>query len=228
MRLLRRERRAPSSGGARASASARARKTSLATLLPRLRLPDAGPVDPRRCSDALLDGRSVILEIGFGGGEHLAAEARAAAARRPHRLRALRQRHGEAPRRRSSARASTNIRLWDGDATALLPRLARGSLDRRLPALPRSLAEAAAAQAPLPLRRHARGASPASCRPGGELRFATDIDDYAGWALARVLRSPRLSPGRPSGPTTGASPGPAGPARATRRRPRPRGGSRAT
>jgi tRNA (guanine-N7-)-methyltransferase len=22
------------------------------------------------------------------------------------------------------------------------------------------------------------------------LRFATDIDDYAGWALARVLRSP--------------------------------------
>ena len=26
-------------------------------------------------------------------------------------------------------------------------------------------------------------------RPGGEFRFATDIDDYAGWALARVLRS---------------------------------------
>ena len=25
--------------------------------------------------------------------------------------------------------------------------------------------------------------------PGSELRFATDIDDYAGWALARVLRS---------------------------------------
>ena len=26
-------------------------------------------------------------------------------------------------------------------------------------------------------------------RPGAELRFATDIDDYAGWALARVLGS---------------------------------------
>jgi tRNA (guanine-N7-)-methyltransferase len=26
-------------------------------------------------------------------------------------------------------------------------------------------------------------------RPGAELRFATDIDDYAGWGLARVLRS---------------------------------------
>ena len=27
-------------------------------------------------------------------------------------------------------------------------------------------------------------------RPGAELRFATDIDDYAGWVLARALRSP--------------------------------------
>ena len=26
--------------------------------------------------------------------------------------------------------------------------------------------------------------------PGAELRFATDIDDYAGWTLARILRSP--------------------------------------
>jgi tRNA (guanine-N7-)-methyltransferase len=25
--------------------------------------------------------------------------------------------------------------------------------------------------------------------PGAQLRFATDIDDYAGWALARVMRS---------------------------------------
>ena len=27
-------------------------------------------------------------------------------------------------------------------------------------------------------------------RSGGELRFATDVDDNAGWTLARVLRSP--------------------------------------
>ena len=26
-------------------------------------------------------------------------------------------------------------------------------------------------------------------KPGGAFRFATDIDDYAGWTLARVLRS---------------------------------------
>ncbi len=29
-------------------------------------------------------------------------------------------------------------------------------------------------------------------RSGAELRFATDIDDYAGWVLARVLRSPEF------------------------------------
>ncbi len=27
-------------------------------------------------------------------------------------------------------------------------------------------------------------------KPGGELRFATDIDDYAGWTLRRFLASP--------------------------------------
>jgi tRNA (guanine-N7-)-methyltransferase len=29
-------------------------------------------------------------------------------------------------------------------------------------------------------------------RSGAELRFATDIDDYAGWTLARFLRSPHF------------------------------------
>jgi tRNA (guanine-N7-)-methyltransferase len=27
-------------------------------------------------------------------------------------------------------------------------------------------------------------------KPGGLFRFATDIDDYAGWTLARIARSP--------------------------------------
>ncbi len=29
-------------------------------------------------------------------------------------------------------------------------------------------------------------------KPGAELRFASDIDDYVGWVLARILRSPRF------------------------------------
>ena len=30
-------------------------------------------------------------------------------------------------------------------------------------------------------------------KPGGELRFATDIDDYAGWTLRRFLASPSFA-----------------------------------
>jgi tRNA (guanine-N7-)-methyltransferase len=30
-------------------------------------------------------------------------------------------------------------------------------------------------------------------RPGGEFRFATDIDDYAAWTLVRLLRSPAFN-----------------------------------
>jgi tRNA (guanine-N7-)-methyltransferase len=30
-------------------------------------------------------------------------------------------------------------------------------------------------------------------KPGADFRFATDIDDYANWTLALVLREPRLA-----------------------------------
>ncbi|MFL5199067.1 MAG: tRNA (guanosine(46)-N7)-methyltransferase TrmB, partial [Microvirga sp.] len=43
----------------------------IATLLPRLRLPEAGPVEPQALFGPLRDRAPVILEIGFGGGEHL-------------------------------------------------------------------------------------------------------------------------------------------------------------
>ena len=52
------------------------------------------PISPT-CSIRRLD--DVRLEIGFGGGEHLIAEARAFPDTRLHRLRALCQRHGEDP-----------------------------------------------------------------------------------------------------------------------------------
>ena len=163
----------------------------IATLLPRLRLPEAGPVEPEALFGPLPDRAPVILEIGFGGGEHLAAAARA----RPEarligcepfvngmaKLLATIEREG-----------LSNIRLWDGDATALLPRLAEASLDVVYLLYPD----------PWPKRRQRkrRFLSDATLtafarilRPGGELRFATDIDDYAGWALARALRSPALA-----------------------------------
>jgi tRNA (guanine-N7-)-methyltransferase len=153
------------------------------TLLPRLRV-DPGR-DPREAF-----GRTVSnlwLEIGFGGGEHLAAQACA---------------HpdigfiGCEPFVNGVAKFLSvidrerlgNIRIWDRDATELIPRLPPASVDRAYLLYPD----------PWPKRRQRKRrflsdvtleALARILRPGAELRFATDIDDYAGWALARVLRS---------------------------------------
>jgi tRNA (guanine-N7-)-methyltransferase len=129
----------------------------------------------------------VWLEIGFGGGEHLAAQARA----HPQtgiigcepfvngmaKLLAVVEQEGLG-----------NVRLWDQDATILIPQLPPACLDRVYLLYPD----------PWPKRRQRkrRFLSDESLvllaramRPGAELRFATDIDDYAGWALARMIRS---------------------------------------
>lgn len=161
----------------------------LETLLPELRVPFPGA--PGNIDLPALFPRPVegtILEIGFGGGEHLAAEARA----HPRtgfigvepfvngvaKLLAVVDHDGLA-----------NIRLWDQDATELLPRLPEASVDVVYLLYPD----------PWPKRRQRKrrllsdeslAALARVLRPNGELRFATDIDDYAGWALARILRSP--------------------------------------
>lgn len=132
--------------------------------------------------------RAVRLEIGFGGGEHLVA----AAAREPDvgfigcepfvngmaRLLA-----------RITAQGLANIRLHQGDAIDVVDRLPDASLDRVYLFYPD----------PWPKRRHRkrRIVSPQTLAklarvmaPGAQLRFATDIDDYAGWTLARLRASP--------------------------------------
>jgi tRNA (guanine-N7-)-methyltransferase len=85
-----------------------------------------------------------------------------------------------------------NIRLHDGDATELLPRLPAGSIARVFLLYPD----------PWPKRRQRkrRFVNDATVtelarimKPGAMLRFATDIDDYAGWTLARLQRSGRFA-----------------------------------
>ena len=155
-------------------------------LLPAARIdPAALPRDLR----SLFPGPvgSVRLEIGFGGGEHLAD----AAAREPGigfigcepfvngvaKLLAACRRDGIA-----------NVRVWDGDAAELIARLPPASIARAYLLFPD----------PWPKRRQRKrrfvsdenlSSLARAMVPGAELRFATDIDDYAGWALARVLRS---------------------------------------
>jgi tRNA (guanine-N7-)-methyltransferase len=134
--------------------------------------------------------RETWLEIGFGGGEHLAAQARA------HRdinivgcepfvngmaklLAVIEQEHLD------------NIRVWDDDVTDLLPTLRDASFDRVYILYPD----------PWPKRRQRKRRLVSDenlemlarvMKPGAELRFASDIDDYIGWVLARTLRSPHF------------------------------------
>ena len=149
----------------------------MAELLPRLALDLASPLPLR-------PDRETRLEIGFGGGEHLIE----AAAREPDA-----DFFGCEPfvngmaklLARIEERGLANIRLHQGDAAEVLDRLPDASLSRVYIFYPD----------PWPKRRHRkrRFISPENLerlarvmRPGAELRFATDIDDYAAWTLARL------------------------------------------
>jgi len=157
------------------------------SLLPAIALPE-GPFDPRALKP---DATEVWLEIGFGGGEHLAAQA----ARRPDvlSLGAEPFLNGVASALRHIDEAGiTNVRLHAGDARDLTAALPDASLDRIFILFPD----------PWPKARHHKrrlinGETVAELarvlRPGGTLRFATDWADYAAWTLERLERSPAFA-----------------------------------
>jgi tRNA (guanine-N7-)-methyltransferase len=157
------------------------------TLLPRLALDltQAAPTDLRAL---FADVDEVRLESGFGGGEHLIAEAQ-----RLPRTGFI----GVEPFVNGMAKALAaieqhklgNIRLHHGDATDLLAWLPNASLTRIDLLYPD----------PRPKRRHWKrrfvqdksvAAIARLVRPGGEFRFASDIPDYVAWTLVRLMRSP--------------------------------------
>jgi tRNA (guanine-N7-)-methyltransferase len=156
-------------------------------LLPRLAIDLLKP--PPRDLRALFSPHAddVRLEIGFGGGEHLLAEA--AANPGTGFIGSEGYINGMAKALAGiEARGIANIRLHFGDAAELLPWLPDGSIaavDLLYPD-------------PWPKRRHwkrrfVQDASVAALarilRPGGTFRFATDIGDYAAWTLVHLLRS---------------------------------------
>jgi len=157
------------------------------TLLPSLRTP-AEAFDPRTLFP---EATEVWLEIGFGGGEHLAAQA----ARRPDVLMI-----GAEPFLNGVASALRhideqglgNVRLHDGDARDLLARLPAASLDRIFVLFPDPWPKA---------RHHKRRLIQADIaaefarllKPGGRLRFASDWADYVDWSLERLTAAPGLA-----------------------------------
>ena len=159
----------------------------LESLLPKIALPDptAGPIDPR----ALMpNAAEVWLEIGFGGGEHMAAQA--AGRRDVLILGAEPFLNGAASALRYIEEASLeNIRLHVGDARDIVAALSDASLDRLFILFPDPWPKA---------RHHKRRLVQAETvaewarvlKPGGRLRFATDWADYGDSALQRFLQSP--------------------------------------
>jgi tRNA (guanine-N7-)-methyltransferase len=157
------------------------------TALPRLALDlsKPAPADLRALFDISLD--DMRLEIGFGGAEHLIAQAQAHPRSGFIGSDAFINAIGKALAAIDAGKLG-NIRLHFGDASALIDWLPAGALSRIDLLYPD----------PWPKRRHSkrRFIQDDSLKRlarilnvGGELRFATDIADYAAWALARVLRS---------------------------------------
>jgi tRNA (guanine-N7-)-methyltransferase len=156
----------------------------VASLLPALR-PPPGPFDPRR----LMPGAAEVwLEIGFGGGEHMAAQAK----RYPGVLvlGAEPFQNGVASAlRHVEEQALSNVRIHDGDARELMARLPDASLERVFILFPD----------PWPKARHNKRRIVQAetvaefarlLKPGGKLRFASDWADYVDWSLLRVLANP--------------------------------------
>jgi tRNA (guanine-N7-)-methyltransferase len=135
-----------------------------------------------------LEPRELWLEIGFGSGEHLIAQAK----RNPEVgfIGCEPFLNGVAAALSGIEREKlVNVRIRRGDVQTLLEAAPEGLFSRVFMLYPD----------PWPKRRHNKRrvvsepiveALARTLRPGGELRFATDIDDYAGWTLCRFLASP--------------------------------------
>lgn len=157
------------------------------SLLPRIAVPDPekGPIGLK----ALFPGKEQFeLEVGFGGGEHLAAQALA----RPQAgfIGAEPFVNGVGKLLvHIDADGLDNVRIHFGDARPLMEALPEASLSSVYVLFPD----------PWPKARHfkRRIVSPwffaeaaRLVRPGGRLRVASDVDDYVRWTLMHAQDAP--------------------------------------
>jgi tRNA (guanine-N7-)-methyltransferase len=154
------------------------------TLLPAIRAP-AEPFTPK---DLMPGAAEAWLEIGFGGGEHLAAQA----GKRPDvvLIGAEPFQNGVASALRHIDEGGlANVRVHDGDVRDLLARMPDASLERVFILFPDPWPKA---------RHHKRRLLQADTaaelarvlKSGGRLRFASDWADYVDWSLERLTANP--------------------------------------
>ena len=157
------------------------------TLLPRLAVDLSRPAPADLCTLFAVPVVEVVLEIGFGGGESLIAQAQMQPTTGFLGVEPFSNGMGKALAAIESG-GLRNIRLHFDDAVKLIAWLPDASLKRVDLIHPD----------PWPKRRHwkrrfvqdemiARLAR--ILRAGGEFRFVTDIADYAAWTLQRFVRS---------------------------------------
>lgn len=180
------------------------------SLLPHLAVPEEGPIDVAALfappaggthltmsaltpptSSIAAPGGEVVLEIGFGGGEHLAAQAAAHPERRFIGVEPFI--NGVASCLRHIEESGVqNVRLHQGDARDVLARLPDASIDLCYILFPD----------PWPKARHhkRRLIQPAFLdalarvlKPAAEVRFATDWANYAAWTLEHFTRDARFA-----------------------------------
>jgi tRNA (guanine-N7-)-methyltransferase len=174
-------------GRSRGKALRAAQERRVAEGLPRL------GIDPEALADPAVfhfQPSAVWLEIGFGAGEHLIEQAKANPA--VGLIGCEPFLNGVAAALAGIEREGlVNVRLRRGDAQALVEAAPDGFFSRVFILYPD----------PWPKRRHNKRrivsdamieALARVVKPGGEVRFATDIDDYAGWTLRRFLASPHF------------------------------------
>ena len=162
-----------------------AQRKLVAERLPHLRfdIPASGPLDPRALFAVPVE--AVWLELGFGGGEHLAAQAASYPA--IGMIGAEVFENGIAKLLRDVERLGlANIRIFADDARALVAALGPSSIARAFILFPD----------PWPKERHKKRRLVSvqllddlarAMEDGGELRLATDDMDYARAMLERAL-----------------------------------------
>lgn len=177
------------------------REVLLDAFLPKVRLNVTGEnVDPATCFSVPV--KSVWLEIGFGGGEHLAEQS----AQRPdtgfigaevfvNGVSSLlthltgKERSGDVDENvELKAGRVDNVRVHDNDVRDILPKFKDGAFERIYVLFPD----------PWPKRKHAnrRFIGPKNLpvlarllKSGGELRIASDDMNYIRWSLEHLMKS---------------------------------------
>lgn len=165
-------------------------KSLMETALPPLSVPVSAPgtLEP---ADLFAQANEIWLEIGFGGGEHVSGQAAAnpgvGILASEVFFEGIAKLLGQI-----EDQGLSNIRLWPEDGRELIDALSDRSVDRAFILFPD----------PWPKARHQKrrliqkGGLDALARimkPGGQVRFATDVRSYADEALTRFLAHPAFT-----------------------------------